>query len=45
MQWWGWLIAVVVVLVLIVLGILWIQARRRSGGVVVSGRGKDRGRQ
>lgn len=36
MQWWGWVIVALVV-VGIVLGLaLWVQARRRRGGVIIA---------
>ncbi len=40
MAWWVWLIIIVVALAVLLAGVLAIQARRRSGGVITKrGRG------
>lgn len=44
MVWWVWLVAVVVVLGLLVGAVAGVQARRRSGGVIVVRRGRRPGR-
>ncbi|MFI1678073.1 MULTISPECIES: hypothetical protein [unclassified Streptomyces] len=44
MVWWVWLIAVVVVVGLLGAAVLGVQARRRSGGVIVVRRGRRPGR-
>jgi hypothetical protein len=36
MQWWGWLILVLVVIAVIVGAVLAIQAKRRAGGVIIA---------
>lgn len=38
MQWWGWVIVALVVIVAIVAIVLAVQAKRRSGGVIITGR-------
>jgi uncharacterized membrane protein len=45
MQWWGWVILVLAVLVVLFVAFLTIQARRRSGGVIAGGRRGRRGRR
>ena len=35
MSWWVWLIVIAVVVAVLVAGLLWIQARRRRGGVII----------
>ena len=42
-QWWVWLIIVVIVIVAVIGGVLAIQARRRTGGVIISDRDKGDG--
>lgn len=39
MEWWGWLLVVLAVLVLLFVATLAVQARRRSGGIVVGRKG------
>ncbi|GGF97734.1 hypothetical protein GCM10007304_09580 [Rhodococcoides trifolii] len=36
MEWWGWLILVLVIIAVIVGAVLAIQAKRRSGGVIIA---------
>ncbi len=40
MQWWVWLVIVVIIIVALISGVLAIQARRRTGGVIISDRDK-----
>lgn len=42
MQWWVWVVVAVVVLAIVVGGFAFIQAKRRSSGVIVGG---DKGRR
>lgn len=42
MQWWAWLIIVIVVIVVLVGAFMAIQAKRRSGGVIISDRKRGR---
>lgn len=39
MDWWVWLLIVVLVIGVAVAGFAWLQARRRSGGVISGGHG------
>jgi hypothetical protein len=39
-EWWGWLLVVLAVLLVLVLATLAVQARRRSGGIVTSRKGR-----
>lgn len=43
MQWWGWLLVALGVLVLLGAMTVGIQARRRGGGVISAGRRAGRG--
>lgn len=38
MEWWTWLIIALAVLAAVTVGIVALQARRRSGGVIAQGR-------
>ena len=42
MQWWVWLIIVVVVIAILFGSFIAIQARRRSGGVIISDRNRGK---
>ena len=42
MEWWVWLIIVVVIVIVLVGGFIAIQAKRRSGGVIISDRKRGR---
>ncbi|CAM5703996.1 hypothetical protein SALBM135S_07600 [Streptomyces alboniger] len=44
MAWWVWCVAVIAVVGLLTAAVLGVQARRRSGGVVVVRRGRRSGR-
>jgi hypothetical protein len=37
MPWWGWIIVAVVVIAVALSAVAWVQARRRTGGVIVGG--------
>ncbi len=39
MEWWVWLLIVILVIGVAVAGFAWLQARRRSGGVISGGPG------
>ncbi len=41
-QWWLWVIIVVVIIGVVIGAVLAIQARRRTGGVIISDRNKGR---
>lgn len=35
MQWWGWFIVALVVMGIVLGLVLWVQSRRRRGGVII----------
>jgi len=37
MPWWGWIVVAVAVIAVVLSAALWVQARRRTGGVIVGG--------
>ena len=41
MQWWMWLVIGVIVIVGVIGGVLAIQGRRRTGGVIINDRNED----
>ena len=41
MQWWVWLVIGVIVIVGVIGGVLAIQARRRTGGVIINDRNEN----
>ncbi len=43
MEWWGYLILVLVVLAVVVVSFVAVQARRKSGGVISLDSSKDEG--
>jgi len=43
-QWWGWLIVAVAVLLVLLVAFLAVQARRRSGGVITVSADRKTGR-
>lgn len=43
MEWWGWLIVILVVIAVLVGAFIAIQARRRSGGVIIGPDSPDGG--
>lgn len=43
MEWWVWLLIVLLVIGVAVAGFAWLQAKRRSGGVISGGSGGDGG--
>lgn len=43
MEWWVWVLIVVVILAIVVGTIAWIQSRRRAGGVVALSDDRDAG--
>lgn len=38
MEWWTWLIIALAILAAVAIGVVALQARRRSGGVIAQGR-------
>ena len=40
-QWWVWLVIVVIIIVVVIGGVLAIQARRRTGGVIINDRNEN----
>jgi ABC-type Fe3+ transport system permease subunit len=40
MDWWLWVLLVVIVVAVLAGALAWVQARRRSGGVIAAGRGR-----
>ncbi|WP_168711350.1 hypothetical protein [Streptomyces sp. RKND-216] len=40
MDWWLWVVLIAVVAAVVAGSLLWVQARRRQGGVIATGRGR-----